>query len=72
MLTIKQCREFYGISKEEMAKATGISTSTISKWERGELSPTAVQAYKMINFFNSKGVSVYLDDIDFDVEKQTA
>jgi transcriptional regulator with XRE-family HTH domain len=71
-MTIKQCRELYGISKEEMARATGISTSTISKWEQGEQSPTVKQTCKLLNFFNSKGFSIYVDDIDFDLKKQTA
>lgn len=72
MMTIKQCREFYGISKEEIAKETGISTATIAKWEQGKQSPTAAQACKVLEFFNSKGLNVGLDSIDFAVERQTA
>lgn len=43
----KPYRKLKGITQPEMAKALGVSTVTIIKWEQGDCLPNADKLYRM-------------------------
>ena len=45
---IKQIRQHLGWSQERLARELGLSFSTVSRWERGESSPSPV-AQRLLN-----------------------
>lgn len=40
-MSIKDFREWYGISRKELCAATGIPYRTLQKWECGERTPSS-------------------------------
>lgn len=62
MNRIKELREKKGLSQIQLAKKTGISSQSISKYECGERNPKIEKWQKLATFFN---VSIpYLQGID--------
>ena len=45
--TIKRFREMRGLSLQEIADDLGVAVSTVGRWERGESTPSAVDAYAL-------------------------
>lgn len=50
-ITMKAARVNAGFTQIDVAKALGVSSVTISNWERGSKSPTLYQAYKMARLY---------------------
>lgn len=62
MNRIKQLRKEKGLSQIQLAKKTGISSQSISKYECGERNPKIEKWQKLATFFN---VSIpYLQGVD--------
>lgn len=49
---IKELRTEKGISQEELAKATGLSSSSIARWELEQSEPTASAIIALAKYFN--------------------
>ncbi len=49
---LKELREFAGISQQKLADLTGISQSSIARWELGQCEPTASGISKLADFFD--------------------
>ena len=64
-LTIKACRAQIGVSALELSKAINVNKDTVYAWEAGKTSPRLDNVMKMIEFFNSRGFDIKIDDIDF-------
>lgn len=47
---IKQLRERLGLSQDKLGQLLDVHTMTVSKWERGVLTPTPYQAAMMDEF----------------------
>lgn len=62
--TLKQARNYAGLTQEEVAKKLGISTLTYSKYERGKSDISAKQAKKF-----SKLVGIEMDNLIFSDDK---
>lgn len=48
---IRELRAEKGISQEELAKATGLSSSSIARWELSQSEPTASAIITLANYF---------------------
>ncbi|MDE5721975.1 MAG: helix-turn-helix domain-containing protein [Clostridia bacterium] len=48
---LKELRSEKGISQMELSKLTGISQSSIGRWELGRSEPTASSLIKLAEFF---------------------
>jgi DNA-binding XRE family transcriptional regulator len=64
-LTLKSCRITAGVKVEEIAKAAGVTTDTVYKWEKGRSFPNAPQIVKILNFYAEKGYVIDVSDINF-------
>ena len=64
-LTLKSCRVNVNASVVEMANAVGVTEDTVYNWECGKYIPSALNMQKLLEFFESKGFSVTLDEIIF-------
>lgn len=64
-LTIKACRAQVGVSALELSRAINVNKDTVYAWEAGKTSPRLDNVMKMIEFFNSRGFDIKIDDIDF-------
>lgn len=68
--TLKDYRELAGATQKELARALGVSTTTIYNFENGISSPTAEHTIKALEFFSSKGLDVSINDINFIINKK--
>lgn len=50
-IRLKELRTEKGISQEELAKATGLSSSSIARWELSQSEPTASAIITLANYF---------------------
>lgn len=64
-LTLKACRVNVNASAKEVAKAVGVTEDTVYNWEIGKYSPRVKQMIKLLEFFESRGLSIGLSDINF-------
>lgn len=64
-LSLKACRVNVNATAKEMGEFVGVSADTIYNWETGKHSPRAAQIPKIIEFFNSKGFPVELNNLNF-------
>lgn len=64
-ISLKACRINVGASAKEFGKAVGVSEYTVYKWEKGETSPKITQVPAIVEFFNSKGFNIDVNDIKF-------
>ncbi len=64
-ITLKACRVNVNASVKEEARFVGVSEDTVYKWEGGKSAPRLGHAQKLVEFFNSKGFDVLLDNINF-------
>jgi DNA-binding XRE family transcriptional regulator len=64
-ITLKACRINVGASVKELSEAIGVSQYTIYKWEKGQTAPKITQVPLIVDFFNSKGFNVDVNDIKF-------
>lgn len=49
---IKELRTEKGISQQELADATGLSSSSIARWELAQSEPTASAIIALAKYFN--------------------
>ncbi len=64
-MTVKACRAQVRASANDLAKAVGVSRDTIYGWESGKTAPKLTHAMRIVEFFNTKGLAVSIDDINF-------
>jgi DNA-binding XRE family transcriptional regulator len=64
-LTLKACRIIANIDAKDLADYVGVTVDTLYKWEKGKSFPNAPQMVKIIKFFESKGYSVDIGEINF-------
>ena len=64
-LTLKACRITAGVKVEEIAKAAGVTTDTVYKWEKGRSFPNAPQMVRILNLYAEKGYVIDVSDINF-------
>ena len=64
-LTLKSCRIAAGVKVQEIAKAAGVTTDTVYKWEKGKSFPNAPQIVKILNLYAKKGYAIDVNDINF-------
>ena len=64
-LTLKSCRITAGVKVEEIAKAAGVTTDTVYKWEKGRSFPNAPQMVRILNLYAEKGYVIDVNDINF-------
>ena len=50
---LKELRKEKGLSQMELAKLTGLSQSSIGRWELGRTEPTASDLIKLEDFFGA-------------------
>ncbi|MBL9535240.1 helix-turn-helix domain-containing protein [Klebsiella pneumoniae] len=56
---IKEVRTRYNMSQAALAKTTGMSVESVSKWERNESRPNKA-ALRIINIIDTKGPQVFM------------
>jgi DNA-binding XRE family transcriptional regulator len=64
-ISLKACRINVGASAKEFAEAIGVSEYTIYKWENGKTAPKITQVPLIVNFFESKGFPIDINNIKF-------
>ena len=64
-LSLKACRVNVNASAKEMAAYIGVTEDTIYNWENGRSAPKATQVIRILEFFDSKGFSVQLNNLKF-------
>lgn len=64
-LSLKACRVNVHASAKEMAAYIGVTEDTIYNWENGKCSPRAIQVIKILDFFESKGFPIQLNNLKF-------
>lgn len=52
--TVKEIRDFAGLTQKEFAEVTKISVKTIQNWEQGRTKPSLQDVQYLINLFNDK------------------
>ena len=55
MLRIRECRKRAGVKQEELARAVGLSSITVSRYETGERDPKSAD---LINIAHALGCTV--------------
>lgn len=53
---LKECRQKFGLTQNEIARKAGISGSAISQIEKGDRNPSLTTAYDIVN---ALGISIY-------------
>lgn len=71
-LTLKECRKLTPFTQKELAKVIGVSPDAVNRWENGKRSPSYEQAYKLLYLLNLLGFEMSYNDVDFDLDRQTA
>ena len=64
-LTLKACRANVNVSAKEVAEYVGVDVDSVYNWESGKFIPTALNMQKLLEFYESKGFAVTLNDIIF-------
>lgn len=64
-LTLKSCRTNVKATAREAAEYVGVTEDTIYNWESGKRCPKADQMQKLLKFFEERGFSVSLNNINF-------
>jgi DNA-binding XRE family transcriptional regulator len=64
-LTLKACRTNVKATAREEAEYVGVSEDSVYNWESGKYCPSAIHAQKLLKFFEEKGFSISLDNINF-------
>ena len=54
MEKLKELRLYNKLTQEELAKEIGVHPKTISKWERGVLSPNIESLVTLVRYFDVK------------------
>ena len=50
--SLKELREYKGLTQKGLAEATGVPRQSISVYERGEVAPTITQAIRLAYYFS--------------------
>ena len=64
-LTLKACRVNVGATAKEVAEYVGVKEDSVYNWESGKYIPSALNMQKLLEFFESKGFTVTLNNIIF-------
>ena len=56
--TVKQVRQYLGISQEELAHALNVSYVTINRWENGKSEPNRLAKSVFFSFCSKKGIVI--------------
>ncbi|ASJ00886.1 helix-turn-helix transcriptional regulator [Thermococcus gorgonarius] len=57
---LRELREEWGLTQEELAKALGVTRQTIIAIEKGRYDPSLRLAFKMARFFNVKIEDIFI------------
>ncbi|MGE7691310.1 helix-turn-helix transcriptional regulator [Lysinibacillus sp. NPDC097214] len=57
---IKQFREQFDLTQEDLAKEIGVSRQTIISLEKGRFSPSIILAFKLAQLFNCQIENVFI------------
>lgn len=68
--SLKELREYCGITQRELADFTNIPHQSISVYERGTNAPTITQAYKIAFYFNLTIDDFIIYGIEYDILKE--
>lgn len=63
-IKVKSLREKYGITMEDVANGTGISRSTISRWEHGHSVPNSFRTIRLLADFFHVPLHYFHDEED--------
>jgi len=61
---LREFREAYGLTQEELAKALGVTRQTIIAIEKGKYDPSLKLAFKIARFFGVKIEDIFIYDED--------
>lgn len=64
-ISLKACRTNVKATAKEVAEYIGVTDDTIYNWESGKGCPKADTMQKLLKFFEERGFSVSLDNINF-------
>ncbi len=64
-ISLKACRANVNASAREVAEYVGVDVDSVYNWESGKFIPTALNMQKLLEFYESKGFAVSLNDIIF-------
>ncbi len=64
-LTLKACRVNVNATAKEVAEYVGVKEDSVYNWESGKYIPSALNMQKLLEFFESKGFTVTLNNIIF-------
>ena len=62
---VKECRERLGITQEELAEKTGLTTNYISTVERGMSFPRCEKLIILLNGLETSADSIFCDALDY-------
>lgn len=62
---VKECRERLGITQEELAEKTGLTTNYISTVERGMSFPRCEKLIILLNGLETSADSIFCDVLDY-------
>ena len=54
--TVKEIRDALGLTQEEFAHDLGVSSITVSRWERGKVVPSRLAVRQLAEFARRAGV----------------
>ncbi len=60
---LKELREKYNLTQEELASKAGVSRQTIISLERGRYSPSLILAFKLAHIFNMKIEDLFIYEL---------
>ncbi|MFA4645857.1 helix-turn-helix transcriptional regulator [Pyrococcus kukulkanii] len=61
---LREFREAYGLTQEELARALGVTRQTIIAIEKGKYDPSLKLAFKIARFFGVKIEDIFIYDED--------
>ena len=64
-ISLKACRINVEATAKEVAEYVGVDIDSVYNWESGKFIPTAFNMQKLLEFYESKGFAVSLNDIIF-------
>ncbi|AEC51036.1 Predicted transcription regulator, containing DNA-binding HTH domain protein [Pyrococcus sp. NA2] len=59
---LRELREMYGLTQEELAKKLGVTRQTIIAIEKGKYDPSLRLAFKIAKFFGVKIEDIFIYD----------
>lgn len=69
---IKQCREQLGLTQEEFAEKTGLTTNYISTIERGASFPRCEKLIALMNGLETSSDAIFCDVLEYSTDYKTS